>query len=220
MLLQLRRRQPQQLRPLRLHTLRQLGHRVVRISRASALGCESHAAPTNLIRNPHRSRLAASVCACHVGWTHSSLCPVFSPVRRTQYYTQFQHSHYPQASYGHYQPYIPPAQTAQTQTPGPVTAAVQRQPALETGQVDTTDVATLNDAIGSAGVDLRVRALTHLDHRSHAHIPLSTIHRQKKNRYSVARINIRRIVRMKIARGSSRRRLTLIRASWGRRCAQ
>ena len=79
------------------------------------------------------------------------------PDHRTQYYAQFQHSHYPQASYGHYQPYIPPAQTAQTQTPGPVTAAVQRQ---ETSQLDTTDVATLNDAIGSAGVDLRVRACT------------------------------------------------------------
>jgi hypothetical protein len=77
---------------------------------------------------------------------------------RTQYYAQFQHSHYPQASYGHYQPYIPPAQTAQTQTPAPVTAAVQRQPAQATSQLDTADVATLNDAIGSAGVDLRVSA--------------------------------------------------------------
>jgi len=86
-------------------------------------------------------------------------------VLRTQYYTQFQHSHYPQASYGHYQPYIPPAQT---QTPGPVTAAVQRQSAQATNQVDTTDVATLNDAIGSAGVDLRVRALPS-DQRPHTH---------------------------------------------------
>ena len=75
---------------------------------------------------------------------------------RPQYYTQFQHSHYPQASYGHYQPYIPPAQT---QTPGPVTAAIQRQSSQATNQLDTADVATLNDAIGSAGVDLRVRAL-------------------------------------------------------------
>jgi hypothetical protein len=77
---------------------------------------------------------------------------------RTQYYAQFQHSHYPQASYGHYQPYIPPAQTTQNQTPAPVTAAVQRQPAQATNQFDTADVATLNDAIGSAGVDLRVSA--------------------------------------------------------------
>jgi hypothetical protein len=74
---------------------------------------------------------------------------------RTSYYTQFQHSHYPQASYGHYQPYIPPAPTAQSQTPAPVTAAVHRQPA---NQLDTADVATLNDALGSAGVDLRVCA--------------------------------------------------------------
>ncbi|KAI0298861.1 transcription initiation factor TFIID component TAF4 family-domain-containing protein [Russula brevipes] len=73
----------------------------------------------------------------------------------TQYYSQFQHSHYPQASYGHYQPYIPPAQTAQAQTPGLITAVAQRLPAQATSQLDTADVATLNDAIGSAGVDLR-----------------------------------------------------------------
>ncbi|KAH9032744.1 transcription initiation factor TFIID component TAF4 family-domain-containing protein [Lactarius hengduanensis] len=75
---------------------------------------------------------------------------------RTSYYTQFQHSHYPQASYGHYQPYIPPAQAAQSLTPAPVTAAVQRQLSQAANQLDTSDVATLNDALGSAGVDLRV----------------------------------------------------------------
>jgi len=36
-----------------------------------------------------------------------------------------------------------------------VTAAIQRQPSQATNQLDTADVATLNDAIGSAGVDLR-----------------------------------------------------------------
>jgi Transcription initiation factor TFIID component TAF4 family len=40
-------------------------------------------------------------------------------------------------------------------------AALQRQAAQATSQLDTADVATLNDAIGSAGVDLRVRALPH-----------------------------------------------------------
>jgi hypothetical protein len=40
-----------------------------------------------------------------------------------------------------------------------VTAAIQRQPLQATNQLDTADVATLNDAIGSAGVDLRVREL-------------------------------------------------------------
>lgn len=109
---------------------------------------------TNLVRNPHRPCPAAAVCECHVGQTCMSLLLPPHPGARTQYYSQFQHSHYPQASYGHYQPYIPPAQT---QTPGPVTAAIQRQHA-QTSQLDTADVATLNDAIGSAGVDLRVRA--------------------------------------------------------------
>ena len=115
---------------------------------------------------------------------------------RTQYYTQFQHSHYPQASYGHYQPYIPPAQTAQTQTPG---LAIQRQPAQAASQLDTADVATLNDAIGSAGVDLRVRPLPRrsslLSSRYH--------HRRKKKRCSAAPINTKRIAHMKIARESS-----------------
>ncbi|KAH9032947.1 transcription initiation factor TFIID component TAF4 family-domain-containing protein [Lactarius hengduanensis] len=78
----------------------------------------------------------------------------------TSYYTQFQHSHYPQASYGHYQPYIPPAQAAQSLTPAPVTAAVQRQLSQAANQLDTSDVATLNDALGSAGVDLRAEEET------------------------------------------------------------
>ncbi|KAI0053818.1 hypothetical protein FA95DRAFT_1530859 [Auriscalpium vulgare] len=65
-------------------------------------------------------------------------------------------SHYPQASYGHYQPYIPPPQTAQPQTPTPI-----RQPAQPAAsQLDTADVATLNDALGSAGVDLRAEEET------------------------------------------------------------
>jgi hypothetical protein len=38
-------------------------------------------------------------------------------------------------------------------------AVLQRQAAQATSQLDTADVATLNDAIGSAGVDLRVRAV-------------------------------------------------------------
>ena len=118
---------------------------------------------------------------------------------RTQYYSQFQHSHYPQASYGHYQPYIPPAQTAQAQTAGPMAAALQRQAAQATSQLDTADVATLNDAIGSAGVDLRVRAPPHRPPLSRSRY----CHRQKKRRYSAAMTNIKRIAHMKTARESS-----------------
>ncbi|TFY75816.1 hypothetical protein EWM64_g8199, partial [Hericium alpestre] len=89
----------------------------------------------------------------------------------TSYYQSYQH--YPQASYGHYQPYLPP-QTSQTQTPtptptaqrpvthlAPMTAAPpQAQAQQQQNQLDTADVATLNDALGSAGVDLRAEEET------------------------------------------------------------
>ncbi|EIM88593.1 uncharacterized protein STEHIDRAFT_167849 [Stereum hirsutum FP-91666 SS1] len=92
-------------------------------------------------------------------------------------YYQYQHSHYPQASYGHYQPYIPQPQATQQQQTGtapavqrqtqpiptaaPVTAAPQTQnQAQNQNQLDTADVATLNDALGSAGVDLRAEEET------------------------------------------------------------
>ncbi|THH12486.1 hypothetical protein EW146_g7651, partial [Bondarzewia mesenterica] len=73
----------------------------------------------------------------------------------------YQYQHYPQASYGHYQPYIPPPPAAQ---PQPSQPAIQRQqpaqPQPTTSQLDTADVATLNDALGSAGVDLRAEEET------------------------------------------------------------
>ncbi|KAA1466690.1 hypothetical protein DENSPDRAFT_926060 [Dentipellis sp. KUC8613] len=79
----------------------------------------------------------------------------------TQYYQSYQH--YPQASYGHYQPYIPPPPASQPHTPAPTQRATQStiaatsttNVAAANNQLDTADVATLNDALGSAGVDLR-----------------------------------------------------------------
>lgn len=99
---------------------------------------------------------------------------IINVIHRPSYY-QYQHSHYPQASYGHYQPYIPQPQATQQQqtsttpavqrqtqpipTAAPVTAAPQTQSQTQNqNQLDTADVATLNDALGSAGVDLRVRS--------------------------------------------------------------
>ncbi|KAF8329917.1 transcription initiation factor TFIID component TAF4 family-domain-containing protein [Amanita rubescens] len=70
--------------------------------------------------------------------------------------TAYQHyqgyaSHYPQAAYpAHYQPYAPPV-TAQQNTQRQTTAGGNST----ANNVDTSDVATLNDALGSAGVDLR-----------------------------------------------------------------
>jgi len=57
-------------------------------------------------------------------------------------------SHYPQAAYGHYQYPAPLAAQA-------LQASLSRTTAPT--NVDNTDVAALNDALGSAGVDLRVR---------------------------------------------------------------
>src|SRR5258708_7010652 len=137
-----------------------------------------------------------------------------SPDARPQYYSQLQHSHYQQASYRHYQPFIPPTQATQSQTPGPVTAAIHRQPSQAGNQLDTADVATLNDAIGSAGVDLRVRMLPY-----RASLLRSRYcHRRKKNRYNAVTINTKRIVHMKIVRESSPQLLILTPASWELRC--
>ena len=135
---------------------------------------------------------------------------------RTSYYTQFQHSHYPQASYGHYQPYIPPAQATQSQTPAPVTAAVQR-PSQAANQLDTADVATLNDALGSAGVDLRVGTpISILAHTLNSVI----LHRRKKRHYSAVLTNTSHIVHTRTVRESSPQLLTLIRASWVPQCVR
>ncbi|KAI1794995.1 transcription initiation factor TFIID component TAF4 family-domain-containing protein [Ganoderma leucocontextum] len=90
-------------------------------------------------------------------------------------YSHYQYGHYPQSSYSHYPAYTQqahqtqtaPATQTQTQTPQasqtnvstalrPVT---QSAPQTHSG-VDTTDVATLNDALGSAGVDLRAEEET------------------------------------------------------------
>ncbi|KAG2105037.1 transcription initiation factor TFIID component TAF4 family-domain-containing protein [Suillus discolor] len=75
--------------------------------------------------------------------------------RTTPYSYQYTH-HYPQAAYSHYSyvPQQPQVQRPQASTTAPVTAATT-QPANVNNGMDTSDVATLNDALGSAGVDLR-----------------------------------------------------------------
>ncbi|KAF8967469.1 transcription initiation factor TFIID component TAF4 family-domain-containing protein [Flammula alnicola] len=110
-------------------------------------------------------------------------------------YYQAYTSHYPQAAYAtHYQAYAPPA-------PQPVAAQQQQQQAQQplarqpvaqqqyqastyslntatpanantsSGGMDTADIATLNDALGSAGVDLRAEEeslqRTHDSHQSY-----------------------------------------------------
>ncbi|KAI0920823.1 hypothetical protein AcW1_005010 [Taiwanofungus camphoratus] len=75
----------------------------------------------------------------------------------TSAYPHYQYQHYPQATYGHYQ-YAPP-QTPQQQTQPQAIASTSRQN-TQSNAMDTTDVATLNDALGSAGVDLRAEEET------------------------------------------------------------
>ncbi|KAH7887324.1 transcription initiation factor TFIID component TAF4 family-domain-containing protein [Phlebopus sp. FC_14] len=71
-------------------------------------------------------------------------------------YPHYQYSqHYPQAAYTHYQytTMAAQAQTQQRQQAGATTTQVTATATSST--MDTSDVATLNDALGSAGVDLR-----------------------------------------------------------------
>ncbi|KAF5363552.1 hypothetical protein D9756_000097 [Leucocoprinus leucothites] len=93
------------------------------------------------------------------GATHATTIPY-------QHYQAYS-SHYPQAAYGHYQ-YATPltAQTMQAQlarpaattTPVPNTATTTTTTAANDTAADTTDIATLNDALGSAGVNLEAEA--------------------------------------------------------------
>ncbi|KAJ3489683.1 hypothetical protein NLJ89_g11505 [Agrocybe chaxingu] len=101
------------------------------------------------------------------------------PATASQYYPYT--SHYPQAAYAtHYQAYAPQVATAsatatQTTTPRPQATTTTQQyqtstyslgtttantatttaAAAASSTMDTADIATLNDALGSAGVDLR-----------------------------------------------------------------
>ncbi|KAL4076397.1 transcription initiation factor TFIID component TAF4 family-domain-containing protein [Scleroderma citrinum] len=84
-------------------------------------------------------------------WTtaHIPIDPALQQQSTTTSYSHYQYSqHYPQAAYTHYQYAPTPITQAQRQT----TAATVGQ---ASGGMDTADVATLNDALGSAGVDLR-----------------------------------------------------------------
>ncbi|KAJ3483794.1 hypothetical protein NLI96_g6079 [Meripilus lineatus] len=101
---------------------------------------------------------ATTFSAAQWGTSNPALQPqTQQPTTTTPYAHYASYQHYPQASYSHYQ--YPPQQPAasqpsQTPTTVAVTTVAPKQPAQAT-TMDTTDVATLNDALGSAGVDLR-----------------------------------------------------------------
>ncbi|KAG6812140.1 hypothetical protein H0H92_004139 [Tricholoma furcatifolium] len=93
--------------------------------------------------------------------------------------TPYQHysyaSHYPQATYGHYSAYaaaaaaVQPATATQTVTPAVQRPATTVAVPAASSSIDTSDIATLNDALGSAGVDLRAEEETlQRSHDQHA----------------------------------------------------
>ena len=75
--------------------------------------------------------------------------PVLQQQSAYQHYSYSSHSHYPQAAYAAHYPYTTPQSTTTTTTTTTTTAA-----AATTSTA--SDITTLNDALGSAGVDLRV----------------------------------------------------------------
>lgn len=96
-------------------------------------------------------------------WATTSQIPIDPVLQQQPTTTTYQHyqayaSHYPQAAYGHYQPYPTPVSTQVSQPAAqrPATASA----AQTNSGMDTSDIATLNDALGSAGVDLRAEEET------------------------------------------------------------
>ncbi|KAG6330320.1 hypothetical protein ID866_8769, partial [Astraeus odoratus] len=74
----------------------------------------------------------------------------------TATYSHYQYSqHYPQAAYAHYQYAATPMTQPQAQQRQQTTPTVAQPATNANSGIDTADVATLNDALGSAGVDLR-----------------------------------------------------------------
>lgn len=153
--------------------------------------CESNSSPIALSGNP--CNVSSSSPLLYRRRAQSSCRTI--PYQHYQAYS----SHYPQAAYGHYQ-YAAPltAQSMQSQVSRPATSTPVANTATTSGStaahVDTADIATLNDALGSAGVDLRVcMTRTVMLLRS----PLGLL-RRKKNHYSVRTTNTRLTEHLKI----------------------
>lgn len=111
-----------------------------------------------------------------------------------QHYQAYGATHYPQYTPQHYTQYaaqtatIPTAPTATTSTSTTSAAPLSRQatqtPAVETDQ--NADISTLNDAVGSAGLDLRVSGATTCSHV--LKVTDSDYNRRKKRLCSAHRI--------------------------------
>lgn len=87
----------------------------------------------------------------------------------------------------------------QVQRPA-TTAAIGQASNASSGRMDNADVATLNDALGSAGVDLRVRLFSRF---KAVDIDTRYTYRRKKKVYTGHMTPINPTVRSKIALGSN-----------------
>ncbi|KAL0950367.1 hypothetical protein HGRIS_010333 [Hohenbuehelia grisea] len=94
--------------------------------------------------------------------THIPIDPALQQQSATP--TQYYQSYYPQAAYApQYHSYAPPTTAQPAVTTTPIQPATVARPATQQASnsgVDTADIATLNDALGSAGVDLRAEEET------------------------------------------------------------
>lgn len=119
-------------------------------------------------------------------------------------------NHYPQTPYAHLQQY----QAQQLHTSTAPVQIVRQQTQSQANEVDTADVATLNDALGSAGVDLRVRV-----HNCNLLIGFPDENRRlRKKRCNDRRIITRLTEFRKTARESSLRTFHSILEFWALRC--
>ncbi|KAI0092102.1 transcription initiation factor TFIID component TAF4 family-domain-containing protein [Irpex rosettiformis] len=93
--------------------------------------------------------------------TSSPVPPQQAQHTPTPQYTHYQYQHYTQPAYGHFQhqAYVAP-QTSTQQTYSTTATTTAPKPSATTSATDTTDVSKLNDALGSAGVDLRAEEET------------------------------------------------------------
>ena len=147
------------------------------------------------------------------------------PLCRTtayQHYPYTSHSHYPQYAFSYTSPVTPQsttttatATTSQTQQQQPQSSSSSssqqtRQYSTSTYNInasanassgmDTADIATLNDALGSAGVDLRVSSFFSLAPTISLYLLKYPSHRLKKNLYNAHTTIINPTDHLKIAR--------------------
>ena len=140
-----------------------------------------------------------------------------------QHYQAYGATHYPQYTPSHYAQYqpaqtatIPTAPTATATTSTTTTAPLSRQPTQTANEPEqNADISTLNDAVGSAGLDLRVRFPESILKFSYL---LMQDSRRRRRHFNGLRITTALIEVTKIDLEDSPVVQHLTRAFWGQRC--